>query len=173
MTNNGEFGLTEHLIDRATNEMELPMKLAESSLFIKYVDQLTKNAHGSVVKSLLADRFGSLDKDLDALIPHIVKLSPSEFTPLLLKLSRAELIDKFTSFIQDNDDDQDFRLAGVELLAQDWKNDPDVLPWLKDHAQHGEDQDFRCAAVMALAQDWKDDPDVLPWLKNHAQHDPN
>jgi hypothetical protein len=59
MTNNGEFGLTENLIDRATNEMELPMKLAESSLFIKYVDQLTKNAHGSVVKSLLVDRFGS------------------------------------------------------------------------------------------------------------------
>jgi hypothetical protein len=87
------------------------MKLAESSLFIKYVSQLTKNAHGSVVKSLLSNRFGSLDKDLDALIPNIVKLPPPEFTPLLLKLSKAELIYRFTGRVQE--DEQDFRLAAI------------------------------------------------------------
>jgi hypothetical protein len=49
----------------------------------------------SVVENLLVCRFGSLDSELQAIIPSILALSPSEFTPMLMQLSREELINRF------------------------------------------------------------------------------
>jgi hypothetical protein len=42
---------------------------------------------------MMVERFGALDAELSAVVPNIIKLSPSEFTPLLMHLSREELID--------------------------------------------------------------------------------
>jgi hypothetical protein len=51
----------------------------------------------SVVENLLLFRFGSLDPELQAIIPSVLALSPSEFTPILMQLSREELITRFAT----------------------------------------------------------------------------
>ncbi|HEY9816317.1 MAG TPA: HEAT repeat domain-containing protein, partial [Candidatus Obscuribacterales bacterium] len=56
-------------------------------------------------------------------------------------------------------------------IAQDWKDDPDTLPWLKDRVQLDDHWQVRSAAVRAIAQDWKDDPDTLPMLKDRVLQD--
>lgn len=48
-----------------------------------------------VVENLLQVRFGSLDKELSAIIELLLALPPQEFTPLLMQLSREELIARF------------------------------------------------------------------------------
>jgi hypothetical protein len=80
--------------------MELLMALTKSPLFVEYMEQATADARSlayrSVVESMMVARFGSLDEHLSAIIPNIIKLPPSEFTPLVLEMSREELIDRFT-----------------------------------------------------------------------------
>jgi len=48
-----------------------------------------------VVENLLKVRFGELDNELQAIISPLLALPPEEFTPLLLQLSREELIARF------------------------------------------------------------------------------
>ncbi len=48
-----------------------------------------------VVENLLKVRFGELDNELQAIIAPLLALPPEEFTPLLLQLSREELIARF------------------------------------------------------------------------------
>jgi flagellar biosynthesis/type III secretory pathway protein FliH len=48
-----------------------------------------------VVENLLRVRFGLLDEQLTAVIDPLLTLTPEEFTPLLLQLSREELIARF------------------------------------------------------------------------------
>ena len=49
----------------------------------------------SVIENLLQVRFNSLDEELNSIIETISRLSPQEFTPLLLQLSREELLNRF------------------------------------------------------------------------------
>jgi len=48
-----------------------------------------------VVENLLRFRFGSLDEELSAIIEPLLALPPEEFTPLLVQLSREELLARF------------------------------------------------------------------------------
>ncbi len=49
-----------------------------------------------IIESLLRSRFGELDPQLAAIIDPILALPPEESTPLLLQLSREELLARFT-----------------------------------------------------------------------------
>ncbi len=49
-----------------------------------------------VVENLLKFRFGEIDNELQEIIEPLLTLPPEEFTPLLLQLSREELIDRFS-----------------------------------------------------------------------------
>ncbi len=49
----------------------------------------------TVIENLLQVRFGSLNRELSTIIEPISRLSPQEFTPLLLQLSREELLNRF------------------------------------------------------------------------------
>jgi hypothetical protein len=49
----------------------------------------------TVIENLLRARFGSLDDSLRGAIEALLILSPEEFTPLLLELSREELLTRF------------------------------------------------------------------------------
>lgn len=49
-----------------------------------------------VVENLLKIRFGSLDEELSTIIEPLLSLPTEEFTPLLLQLSREELIERFS-----------------------------------------------------------------------------
>jgi hypothetical protein len=48
-----------------------------------------------IIENLLQIRFDTLDDELSAIIPLILALPPSEFTPLLMQLSKEELIARF------------------------------------------------------------------------------
>jgi hypothetical protein len=61
------------------------------------VERAKEQERRSVVENLLLFRFGSLDPQLQEIIPSILGLSPSEFTPILMQLSREELITRFTT----------------------------------------------------------------------------
>ncbi|NER87124.1 hypothetical protein [Moorena sp. SIO3A2] len=54
-----------------------------------------QNERRSMVTYLLRSRFGELDQELLAIIEPLMALSPEEFTPLLLQLSRLELLTRF------------------------------------------------------------------------------
>jgi hypothetical protein len=90
----------ENRKDRELNETELMMRLAESPLFTEYMERANAATRienfTSVVEGLMIKRFGSLDDELAKTVPNIIKLSPLEFTSLLMDLSRQELIDRFT-----------------------------------------------------------------------------
>jgi hypothetical protein len=49
----------------------------------------------SVIENLLQVRFGTLDGEIREIIEPLLALTPQEFTPLLLQLSREELLDRF------------------------------------------------------------------------------
>ncbi len=49
-----------------------------------------------VVEQLLKTRFGSLDEELLSIIEPLLLLPPEEFTPLLLQLSREQLLERFS-----------------------------------------------------------------------------
>lgn len=56
-----------------------------------------KQGERKVVENLLKIRFGSLDEELSAIIEPLLSLPTEEFTPLLLQLSRDELIERFAN----------------------------------------------------------------------------
>ena len=56
----------------------------------------TKQGERQVVETLLKTRFGEIDEPLSAIITPLLALAPEEFTPLLLNLSKDELIDRFS-----------------------------------------------------------------------------
>ncbi|MEC4803292.1 MAG: hypothetical protein SAJ12_10080 [Jaaginema sp. PMC 1079.18] len=55
----------------------------------------------NTIMSLLRVRFGSINTELEAITPSIIRLSTEEFTPLLLQLSREELITRFGKQTED------------------------------------------------------------------------
>ena len=95
--------------DQDPNEMELLMSLTKSPAFVEFMEKTRNEGRNqgrnegrneerkSIVESLLVSRFNSLDEELSMIISNVLLLSPSEFTPLLLQLSREELIDRFRS----------------------------------------------------------------------------
>ena len=50
-----------------------------------------------VVENLLKFRFGSVDEELSRVVDSLLQLTPEEFTPLCLQLSREDLLARFNS----------------------------------------------------------------------------
>jgi hypothetical protein len=78
--------------ERDSDEMELLMYLTKTPAFTEFVDRLRSEG---MAEGLLLSRFSPLDEELSAIVPNIVQRTPSEFAPLLLQLSREELLDRF------------------------------------------------------------------------------
>ncbi len=82
-------------------DRELIMRL--SPLYTQKLEEATrrgqiegeKQGQKKLVENLLKIRFGSLDEQLSAIIEPLLSLPTEEFTPLLLQLSRDELIERF------------------------------------------------------------------------------
>ncbi|WZI66980.1 MAG: hypothetical protein HEQ19_21775 [Gloeotrichia echinulata CP02] len=87
--------------NRDADDRELLMRLAplyqqDRELAIQEGEQRgLQQGERLVVENLLKVRFGELDNDLQAIIAALLALPPEEFTPLLLQLSREELIARF------------------------------------------------------------------------------
>lgn len=67
----------------------LEEKLAQS------IQQGIQQGERLVVENVLKARFRELDAELSVLIDSILTFPPEEFTPLLLQLSREELVRRF------------------------------------------------------------------------------
>lgn len=74
-------------------DRELVMRL--TPLYQQDREQAIQQGERLVVENLLKVRFGELDNQLQAIIEPLLALPPEEFTPLLLQLSREELIARF------------------------------------------------------------------------------
>jgi len=75
------------------DDRELIMRL--EPLYQQDREQAKLEGERLVVENLLRVRFGSLDNELKAIISPLLALLPEEFTPLLMQLSREELIARF------------------------------------------------------------------------------
>lgn len=54
--------------------------------------EVIRRERTSIIESLLRIRFGDIDAELSSIIEPLITLSPEEFTPLLLQLSKEELL---------------------------------------------------------------------------------
>ncbi len=87
--------------DVDTEDRELIMRL--SPLFSQRLEEATQSGlqqgiqqgHREMIENLLIFRFGQLDSQLEVIIQPLLSLSLSELTPLLLQLSRDELLARF------------------------------------------------------------------------------
>jgi hypothetical protein len=59
------------------------------------IDQGLQQERRSAIESLMQLRFGSIDENLELIIPNLMALSSSEYTSLLLQLSKEALIQHF------------------------------------------------------------------------------
>ncbi|WP_414621413.1 hypothetical protein [Calothrix sp. CCY 0018] len=84
------------------NEEDRELVMALSPIYLQQledakqegVQQGVTTERRTVIENLLQIRFGS-DEELSTIIEPISRLSPQEFTPLLLQLSREELLNRF------------------------------------------------------------------------------
>ncbi|MBP0029177.1 hypothetical protein [Roseofilum sp. Guam] len=70
-----------------------------TQLYEEAIAQLREEGEQRATLRLIADilrvRFGELDEELAAIVKEIATLPSDEFTPLLLQLSREELLERF------------------------------------------------------------------------------
>lgn len=84
-----------------TDDRELVMRLQPllqeklAQVEQKGIEQGIQQGERLIVENLLRLRFGELDAELSALIDSILTFPPEEFTPLLVQLSREELVSRF------------------------------------------------------------------------------
>ena len=83
--------------DKDPEDRELIMRL--SPLFSQRLEEATQSGvqqgHREMIENLLVFRFGKLDSQLEVIIEPLLSLSLPELMPLLLQLSREELLDRF------------------------------------------------------------------------------
>ena len=61
------------------------------------IEQGAERERRNTLETLMVMRFGEVDSQLARIIPALIALSPTEFTPLLLQLSREELLARFST----------------------------------------------------------------------------
>ncbi len=59
----------------------------------------------------------------------------------------------------------------INAIANNWKSNPNTLPWLKTCLKFNSNSYVPESAVSVIAKGWKDYPDTLPWLQQCAQSD--
>ncbi|MDJ0517794.1 MAG: hypothetical protein QNJ74_16615 [Trichodesmium sp. MO_231.B1] len=85
------------LIMRLSPLLSQQLEAATQSGIQQGIQQAIRIERTAVIENLLKVRFNSLDDKLREIIQPILSLSPEEFTPLLLQLSREELLARFNS----------------------------------------------------------------------------
>jgi hypothetical protein len=90
------YNLRENLrVNQELEEEDRELIMRLEPLYQRDREQAKLEGERLVVENLLQVRFGSLDDELNAIISPILALPPSEFTPLLMQLSKEELIARF------------------------------------------------------------------------------
>jgi hypothetical protein len=80
-------------------EQEKRILMALSQVYLEWEKQTKRLGYEeerrSTIENMLQLRFGSIDQDLQAIIPNMMILNNAEYTRLLYQLSREELIQHF------------------------------------------------------------------------------
>lgn len=91
--------LIEQEVNLTEDERELIMNLSQA--YQQWEDTTKQLARleerRQVVENLLKFRFGAVDGELSKVVDSLLKLSPEEFTPLCLQLTREELLARFAT----------------------------------------------------------------------------
>ncbi len=84
-------------IERKTTLTSEDRELLENltPAYLEWRKEAVREGQRFVVENLLRFRFGELDEELSAIIKPVLELPPEEFTPLLMQLSREELLTRF------------------------------------------------------------------------------
>jgi hypothetical protein len=86
-------------INQNTDEEDRELLMNLSPIYLEKLAEAEQKGRQEiqrrVIENLLKVRFGSLDKELNSMIEPLLALSPEEFTPLLVQLSREELLNRF------------------------------------------------------------------------------
>nr|WP_234301108.1 hypothetical protein [Sphaerospermopsis aphanizomenoides] len=87
------------------DDQELIMKLSEmyqqqleeikQQVELRGIDRGIQTERRAMVESILQVRFGEIDSELAKIIDQVIAISREEFTPMLLNLSREELLARF------------------------------------------------------------------------------
>ncbi|MGB3650105.1 MAG: hypothetical protein WBA41_02710 [Rivularia sp. (in: cyanobacteria)] len=66
-----------------------------SPIYLQRLADARQEGQRTVIENLLRARFGTLDDELKEIIQPLLGLTPEEFSPLLIQLSREELLSRF------------------------------------------------------------------------------
>ncbi|WP_309245602.1 hypothetical protein [Desmonostoc muscorum] len=77
------------------DDQEVIMNLSQA--YLEWREATLQEGQRQVVENLLCVRFGLLDEELERIIEPLLKLTPPEYSRLLLELSREELLTRFAS----------------------------------------------------------------------------
>ena len=79
------------------DDQELIMNLTEAYQEARAaaVQEGVEQGQRQVIENLLKYRFGSVDEEMSRVVDSLLRLSPEEFTPLCLQLTREELLSRF------------------------------------------------------------------------------
>jgi hypothetical protein len=85
----------KELIVRLKSLYQQTLEAARAEASQQGLQQGLQQGERIIIEQLLKTRFGSLDEELLGIIEPLLLLPPEEFTPLLLGLSRQELLERF------------------------------------------------------------------------------
>ncbi len=66
-----------------------------SPIYLQRLADARQEGQRTVIENLLQARFGTLDDELKEIVQPLLGLTPEEFSPLLIQLSREELLSRF------------------------------------------------------------------------------
>jgi len=72
------------------------LKTAYEKGFQQAFQQVIMRERQSTIACILRIRFGEIDPQLEAIIPPLLALSAAEYIPIVLELSREELLGRFS-----------------------------------------------------------------------------
>jgi hypothetical protein len=82
-------------IKQNPDEEDRELLMTLSPIYLEQLAAAKQEGQRSVIENLLRARFGSLDEELNEIIQPLLALTPEEFSPLLIQLSREELLNRF------------------------------------------------------------------------------
>lgn len=86
-------------MSREVAEADRSLVMALSQAYLEWEQETERRGiqqeRRAAIESLLKVRFGSLDEQLSTIVPALLEMTAEEYTPLLLQLSREELIARF------------------------------------------------------------------------------
>ena len=86
---------TQIEIKQVPNEEDREVLMNLSPIYLERLAEAEQKGQRTVIENLLKAKFGNLDDELNSIVQPLLALTPEEFSPLLLQLSREELISRF------------------------------------------------------------------------------